>query len=613
MTTKSLKRPANRDKEDESSLSKTKKKVSVVKEPVVEESVLSSDYSESEADTENDVQDDENTNSNDDSSSNVKGNKKSKIESRQEAKKVKLERQSHRPHNDLVQNAKKLWEKVRRRDLSAADRARPLRELFALLDGKFNEIIMKHDASRMVQTCVKYGNSEQRLQIANELVGSYVEMSKSRYGKHIVKRLLQYCPSVRKTIVAEFRGHVGKLIRHADASAVLEEIYGEYANGKEKSALLMEFYGPEFVLFSNEKLNANISNNPGINGNNSSLSEILESKAPEGKAKILKYLREAIDGLINKGSLQHTLIHRLMLEYVLNEGDASKIQDFISTVEDKLVEILHTFEGSRVVSRCLALATAKQRKSIIKSFKPFIEKIAREEYGHQVLLVAFAVVDDTVLMRSVIIAEIIKKLPELLADKHSSRLVLYLLATQSDSVSSVLNSQSAQQIKESISVATLAGTSKKDPALRSKELVADFVEPLGDLVLSVGELEEKGDFCFSTMLADSSKHALLLECALLLPTVGEKFINEAAGDLGLYEDFSFRALMKKWTRKCSAEQAEKWLTSVAPVMNNLICSEAAYILMALFAAKPELKSMLPERDAECRNEHAMALYEKINN
>ena len=103
----------------------------------------------------------------------------------------------------------------------------------------------------MIQTCVKYGSPEQRLQIATELKGAYVDIAKSRYGKHIVKRLLQYCPSVRKSIVSEFRGQVGKLIRHVDASSVLEEIYSEYANGRERNALLLEFYGPEFVLFKN--------------------------------------------------------------------------------------------------------------------------------------------------------------------------------------------------------------------------------------------------------------------------------------------------------------------------------------------------------------------------
>lgn len=577
------------------------KKVSVVAEKVEPESESENESEfEQESEVESEVVEAEESEESEDRQA---GNKKSKSESRQEAKKVKLERQAHRPHNDLVQKAKKLWEKVRRRDLSAADRSAPLLELFALLTGKFKEVIVKHDASRMIQTCVKYGNPEQRLQIANELKGAYVDIAKSRYGKHIVKRLLQYCPSVRKSIVSEFRGHVGKLIRHVDASSVLEEIYSEYANGRERNALVLEFYGPEYVLFQKRGDNEPIP----------CLSEILKSATPEKREKILKYLREALDGLINKGSLQHTLIHRLMLEYVQNE-EISKIQDWISTFESQLVEILHTFEGARVVSKCLAVSTAKQRKNIIKSFKNFVSKISKEEYGHQVLLVAFAVVDDTVLMRSVIISEIVKNLKEYLEDKHANRLILYLLATVSDSVNSVLSAQAVQLLKESISSASIAGTSKKDSSLRSNELRSDLIEPLSDLILLEDELEAEVEnpFSLESMISDVSKHQLLLESSLALPLVSEKLLKGPASDLSNYDSSDFRALMKKWARKCTVEQGETFFTEISSIQSKLVESEAAYILAVLVTSKPELKKFVVV-DGKSQNEHALALYQKLNN
>ena len=614
MSTASLRRSAPKPKSKSTSVTasapvdsgKKGKKVSVVREQVEESgSESSSDYEdneEAEKEFESDAEADEDVEGEEDENglkANANQNKKSKIENRQEAKKVKLERQSHRPHNDLVQSAKKLWEKVRRRDLPAAERAGPLKELYALLTGKFKEIIVKHDASRMIQTCVKYGSPQQRLQIATELKGTYAEISKSRYGKHIVKRLLQYCPSVRKSIVAEFRGQVGKLIRHADASSVLEEIYSEYANGRDRNALLLEFYGPEFVLFQKRGENEPIP----------SLSEILSQSPVEKKEKVLKCLREALDGLINKGSLQHTLIHRLMLEYVQNE-ETAKLQDWISTFENQLVEILHTFEGARVVSRCLAVATAKQRKNIIKSFKTFTTKIAKEEYGHQVLLVAFAVVDDTVLMRSVIISEIVKKLPEYLEDKNSSRLIYYLLATASDSVNSVLSSQAVQLIKDSIAAATAAGTSKKDANLRSSELRADLIEPLSDLIISSSELEDS-TYKMERMLSDQSKHALLLESALALPLVTEKLLKGPASSLEAYESADFRSLLKKWARKCSSDQGRLFLNEIDGILGELIESEAAYILAVLLTSKPELKPLLPQKYANTKNEHATALFQKL--
>lgn len=610
MTTPSLRKPKTKSvsvaavssvKEQEM---KKGKKVSVVADRVVEESESENDSdmsdndehfsgSESEEDNEDTTEGADGANKN--------PNKKSKSESRLEAKKVKLERQAHRPHNDLVQDAKKLWERVRRRDLKQAERSEPMKELFGLLGGKFKEIIMKHDASRMIQTCVKYGSPEQRLQIATELKGAYAEIAKSRYGKHIVKRLLQYCPSVRKSIVSEFRGQVGKLIRHVDASAVLEEIYSEYANGRDRNALLLEFYGPEFILFQKRSETEAIP----------SLADILQGATMEKKEKVMKYLREALDGLVNKGSLQHTMIHRLMLEYVQNE-ETAKLQDWISTVEGQLVEILHTMEGARVVSKCLAVATAKQRKNIIKSFKTFVGKICKEEYGHQVMLVAFAVVDDTVLMRSVVISEICKNLKEYLSDKHASRLVVYLLATCSDSVNSVLGCQAVQLLRDSISAAVSAGTSKKDANLRSKELLTDLIEPLSDLICA-SELEELGcdaSFRFENMLTDTTKQALLLEASLALPAVTDKLLQGPASSAQTYDEPEFRSLMKKFARKCTEDQGRKYLDLIAPIMKELIESEAAYVLAVMVSSKPQLKELIV-KDCGSKNEHSVAFYQKL--
>lgn len=609
MSTVSLRKPKN--KSDKSAKTedtaptvvKKGKKVSVVVEKV-ESDHSESEFEEDEAEEfEEEGAEDEEDAVEEEETEQRSLNKKSKSESRQEAKKVKLERQSHRPHNDLVQSAKKLWEKVRRRDLPAAERAGPMKELFALLTGKFKEVIVKHDASRMIQTCVKYGSPEQRMQIANEIKGAYADIAKSRYGKHIVKRLLQYCPSVRKSIVGEFRGQVGKLIRQVDASSVLEEIYSEYANGRERNALLLEFYGPEFVLFQKRGDSEAIP----------SLSEILQTCNQEKREKIMKYLREALDGLVNKGSLQHTLIHRLMLEYVQNE-ETAKLQDWISTVEGQLVEILHTFEGARVVSKCVAVATAKQRKNILKSFKNFVGKIAKEEYGHQVLLVAFAVVDDTVLMRSVIISELVKNLREYLEDKHASRLFLYLLATASDSVNSVLSSQAVQLLKDSVNSAAAAGTSKKDANLRSSELRADLIEPLSDLICASEvdevEIDENSSFRIEKMLENVGKHGLLLESVLALPLVFEKLMKGAACEVETYAEAEFRDLMKKFARKCSVEQGRRYLEAVGPILKKLIESEAAYILAVLVTSKPELKELLP-KNLKTTNEHALALYQKL--
>ena len=49
--------------------------------------------------------------------------------------------------------------------------------------GKVTDIVFKHDASRIVQTCVKYGGQKERDEIAVELKGKYKDLSQNKYSK----------------------------------------------------------------------------------------------------------------------------------------------------------------------------------------------------------------------------------------------------------------------------------------------------------------------------------------------------------------------------------------------------------------------------------------------
>lgn len=49
--------------------------------------------------------------------------------------------------------------------------------------GKVQEVVLKHDASRIVQTIVKYGGQTERNEIAAELKGHYRALAQSKYSK----------------------------------------------------------------------------------------------------------------------------------------------------------------------------------------------------------------------------------------------------------------------------------------------------------------------------------------------------------------------------------------------------------------------------------------------
>eukprot|EP00842_Homolaphlyctis_polyrhiza_P004542 jgi/Hompol1/5089/HPOL_000485-RA len=336
-------------------------------------------------------------------------------------------------------------------------------------------IIFKHDASRIIQCCLKYGTPAQRDQIAEELSGQYARLSQSQYGRFIVSKILNYCSQkYRGAVISDFYGKVRKLIRHKEASLILDEAYSQFANAQQRSALMEEFYGPEFAVFKR------------LDGTRT-LQSLLES-SPEKKPSILRYLRQTLDGVLQKGTFnlaKTPILHRAILEYITYSEAVKVSKDMIELLKDHLVHILHTRDGARIAQYCILHATPKDRKHIIKSFKGFVHAIAKEQYGHSVLLTCFECIDDTVIVSKSLVAELLQApasgaalasetsagassvpIGELLRDKYASRVVLFLLAGRNKKF------QPAYLIDELAQMDQVrAQTSKKEDALRRSQLL----------------------------------------------------------------------------------------------------------------------------------------------
>lgn len=108
---------------------------------------------------------------------------------------LKQARQSHRPHAETVVAAKELWNKLRVKTNTAEQNAEMMGKLMELLTGKFNQVALQHDASRVVQAAIQFAHEKQRSTIIKELCdgGNIVELSKSQYAHFVVLKMIKYC------------------------------------------------------------------------------------------------------------------------------------------------------------------------------------------------------------------------------------------------------------------------------------------------------------------------------------------------------------------------------------------------------------------------------------
>lgn len=96
---------------------------------------------------------------------------------------VQDQRRAAKPHSNIIVDAKRVWSMARQKNISTTERKKHIKELMDVIRGKVKDIVFKHDASRIVQTVVKYGGQKERDEIALELKGRYKELAENKYSK----------------------------------------------------------------------------------------------------------------------------------------------------------------------------------------------------------------------------------------------------------------------------------------------------------------------------------------------------------------------------------------------------------------------------------------------
>ncbi|KAH7573516.1 hypothetical protein ACOSP7_007248 [Xanthoceras sorbifolium] len=327
-----------------------------------------------------------------------------------EARKKKRKR-----HYDLEQELASLWEKMRRRNIAKEDRSKLISDALRKMKGKIPEIAGSHVSSRVLQTCVKYCSQAERDVVFEELQPHFLTLADNTYAVHLVKKMLDNASKKQLAgFISALHGHVAALLRHMVGSVVVEHAY-QQGNATQKQELLIELYSTELQLFKDL-----------VATKESRLVDVI-SKLSLQKASVSRHMASVIQPILEKGIVDHSIIHRVLMEY-FSIADKSSAADVIQQLSGPLlVRMIHTREGSKIGMLCVKHGSAKERKKIIKGMKGHIGKIAHDQCGIMVLVCIVSVVDDTKLVTKIVIRELQAILKEVALDKSGRRLLLQLL------------------------------------------------------------------------------------------------------------------------------------------------------------------------------------------
>ncbi|KAK6265341.1 hypothetical protein QUC31_016178 [Theobroma cacao] len=512
-------------------------------------------------------------------------------------------KKKRKPHYTLEQELASLWEKMRRRNIAKEDRSKLITEALQKMKGKISEIAGSHVSSRVLQTCVKYCSQTERDAVFAELRPHLLTLSCNAYAVHLVKKMLDTASKTQLAgVISSLRGHVASLLRHMVGSVVIEHAY-QLGNATQKQELLMELYSTELQLFKDL---ASIKE--------SRLMDVI-SKLGLQKSSVLRHMNSVIQPILEKGIVDHSMIHRVLLEY-LSIADQSSAADLIQQLSGPLlVRMIHTRDGSKIGMLCVKHGSAKERKKIIKGMKGHISKIAHDQCGCMVLICIVSMVDDTKLITKIVIRELQTTLKELVLDKSGRRLLLQLLhpncsrylspddlASLNLSVPSLsikneleVKSEAISRDEESSKVAArsdpdvtapefgnsdtpaenyVAEGGKKDPSLRRRELLVSggLAENLVDVCIeNAGELLRSNfgkDLLFEIAMGgfDGILHLSLDEklnnLYEAIAALAAKPKSEESGEEHVLENFHSSRTIRKLVLDCPAFASTLWKKSL---------------------------------------------------
>ncbi|KAJ6313691.1 hypothetical protein OIU77_015054 [Salix suchowensis] len=196
---------------------------------------------------------------------------------------------------------------------------------------------------------------------------------------------------------------------------LLSNMHTSWETQLKNKSFLMELYSTELQLFKDLS-----------SMKESRLSDVI-LKLNLQKGSVLRHMASVIQPILEKGIVDHSIIHRVLIEYLSIAGKTSAAEIIQQLSGPLLVRMIHTRDGSQIGILCVKHGSAKERKKIVKGLKGTVGKTAHFQYGSLVLACIVSTIDDTKLVTKVVIRELQSILKELVLDKNGRRPLLQLL------------------------------------------------------------------------------------------------------------------------------------------------------------------------------------------
>lgn len=240
-----------------------------------------------------------------------------------------------------------------------------------------------------------------------------------------------YLPTYIRTTTQSLKKQMTKLAVHSVGSRVVELLFATFPN-KSIAPLKLELYGPQYALFAatiipnkdedgdvqedgddvdnNQKKNKKKKRNDSHNNTPvlPSLSSFIADN-PDKLESTLSHLQSLLQKGLDKSLTGFAYFHSLLLDYT-SIASPNDIRSFLTpALSEHTLHLLSTRAGTSVVCQCVSYGTVKDRKKMIKCLKGYTRSSLLHRDAYLAILRMCDVLDDTVLVNKMLLAELHNK------------------------------------------------------------------------------------------------------------------------------------------------------------------------------------------------------------
>jgi len=337
-------------------------------------------------------------------------------------------------------------------------------KLMAHIDKDMEKMTNSAPVWRAIQACLKFGNPQQQRQIVDRLKhkDQVVRMLEGKLAHKLVMKCYLYGSKEQKAHILKGLMAHPELFYSKYGATVWEYIYCMDLSSKQQRGMLYKLVLPRTIELSLPSVQ------------DVPFAKLFDAIPPAERQLLMDSLAKVFERCVDKELLDKVIVHHLLRHFTVH-ASAEQLADYYERLEDGSPHLLESKEGTEMLVRMVGVATAKQRKKLVKSIKARgMAELATNQADYLLIARLLSIVDDTVLLNTTVLKDIFPSLSRVCFDKYGKKVILQVLCPLSPHYFNA---------HERLLLTADAPASVKDPLQRRKELLQALIPRLHDAIL----------------------------------------------------------------------------------------------------------------------------------